>query len=246
MMVASLRAGTALLGALEATLTESRQPMRGELENLVGRIRLGEDPRAAVKELAMRVPLESFRLFSYCLLVHWETGGSLAVSLRTVASTVRDRIEVARRIAAQAVESPGLGGRRDGHHLRSGAAHVSQQPVDLQKAALQPDRLLYRLRPDVHARPGNRMDLADEPYPLLSAYESGPHRACDRGGLVVRAPARRRRCAQALHEAGGRLGGGPPVRRTRRRERGRTSGKLALARRLPRAFRAAMFHRRRR
>jgi tight adherence protein B len=105
MMVASLRAGTALLAALEATLTESRQPMRGELENLVGRIRLGEDPRAAVRELAMRVPLESFRLFSYCLLVHWETGGSLAVSLRTVASTVRDRIEVARRIAAQAVES---------------------------------------------------------------------------------------------------------------------------------------------
>jgi len=105
LMVASLHAGSALLAALEATLAQSSRPLRGELETLVGRIRLGEDPRAAVRELAMRVPLESFRLFTYCLLVHWETGGSLAMSLRTIGRTVRDRLEVARRIAAQAVES---------------------------------------------------------------------------------------------------------------------------------------------
>jgi Flp pilus assembly protein TadB len=104
-MVASLRAGSALLASLEATLREARRPLRDELETLVTRIRLGEDPRTAVKELAARVPLESFRLFSHCLLVHWETGGSLASSLRTVGKTVRDRLEVSRRITAQAVES---------------------------------------------------------------------------------------------------------------------------------------------
>ena len=105
LMVASLRAGSALVASMEASLKESRKPFRGELESVVGRIRLGEDPREAVRDLARRVPLESFRLFTYCLLVHWETGGSLAASLRTVGRTVRDRIEVSRRIAAEAIES---------------------------------------------------------------------------------------------------------------------------------------------
>ncbi len=105
LMVASLRAGSALLAVLEAASVEARQPLRDELDNLVGRMRLGEDPRAAVRDLAMRVPLESFRLFTHSLLVHWETGGSLATSLRTVGRTVRDRLEVSRRISAQAVEA---------------------------------------------------------------------------------------------------------------------------------------------
>jgi tight adherence protein B len=105
LMVASLRAGSALLSALEATSREAKMPIREELDNMIGRIRLGEDPRATVRDLALRVPLESFRLFSHSLLVHWETGGSLALSLRTVGRTVRDRLEVARRIAAQAVEA---------------------------------------------------------------------------------------------------------------------------------------------
>jgi len=105
LLVATLRAGSSLLAALDATLREAKAPLRDELENMVGRIRLGEDPRAVVRGLALRVPLESFRLFTHCLLVHWETGGSLAQSLRTVGRTVRDRLEISRRISAQAVES---------------------------------------------------------------------------------------------------------------------------------------------
>ena len=105
LLVASLRAGSALLASLEAALREARMPLREELDNVVGRIRIGEDPRAVVQELALRVPLESFRLFSHTLLVHWETGGSLTSALRTVSRTVRDRLEVSRRISAQAIES---------------------------------------------------------------------------------------------------------------------------------------------
>jgi len=44
LMVASLRAGSALMSALEITSRESQHPMRDELEAMVGRIRLGEDP----------------------------------------------------------------------------------------------------------------------------------------------------------------------------------------------------------
>jgi tight adherence protein B len=105
LMIASIRAGSALLTALEAALSEAHAPLRGELENIVGRIRLGEDPRNVIRDLAVRVPFESFRLFAHSLLVHWETGGSLATSLRTVSRTIRDRVEVSRRISAQAVEA---------------------------------------------------------------------------------------------------------------------------------------------
>jgi tight adherence protein B len=105
LLVASLRAGSALPAALDAALREARMPLREELENVVGRIRIGDDPRAVVQELAQRVPLESFRLFSHTLLVHWETGGSLTSALRTVSKTVRDRLEISRRISAQAIES---------------------------------------------------------------------------------------------------------------------------------------------
>ncbi len=104
-MVATLRAGSALQSALEMVQHEAQPPIRDEFEHVLGRIRLGEDPRAAVRDLAFRVPLESFRLFAHCLLVHWETGGSLVTSLRTVGRTVRDRLEMSQRINAQAVES---------------------------------------------------------------------------------------------------------------------------------------------
>lgn len=105
LMISSLRSGTPLLAALEVAREESRTPMKEELEEVVGRIRLGEDPRGVIRQLADRVPLESFRLFCHSLLVHWETGGSLAGTLLTIGRTIRDRIEVARRVRAQAVES---------------------------------------------------------------------------------------------------------------------------------------------
>jgi len=104
-MVSTLRAGSALLAAFDSVLREARPPIAPELEDLVARIRLGEDPNQAVRHLSLRVPLESFRLFCHSLQVHWETGGSLTRSLRTVGSTIRDRIEVSRRINAQAIEA---------------------------------------------------------------------------------------------------------------------------------------------
>ena len=105
LLVASLRAGSALLNSLEVTVRDARMPIREELETVVARLRVGDDPQTVVKDLSARVPLESFRLFAHCLMVHWETGGSLAGSLKTVSRTVRDRLEVSRRISAQAIES---------------------------------------------------------------------------------------------------------------------------------------------
>lgn len=105
LLVAALRAGAALLSGLDATLRDARPPLRPYLQDVVGRVRLGDDPRDVIGTLADRIPLETFRLFSTALIVHWEVGGGLAATLATVGRTIRDRIELDRRIRAQGVEA---------------------------------------------------------------------------------------------------------------------------------------------
>lgn len=105
MLVSSLRSGCSLQTALELARDGSRGHLQTELSILIGRMRIGEDPRSAIQNFAMRVPLESVRLFTHSMAVHWAGGGSLTGALLLIARTVRDRIEVARRIQAQAIES---------------------------------------------------------------------------------------------------------------------------------------------
>src|SRR5439155_14060697 len=99
------RAGAGALAAFESALEELEPPLRPYFQEVAGRIRLGDDPRVAVSELQVHVPLETFRLFATSLAIHWEVGGSLATTLSTVGRTVRDRIELSRRVRAQGVES---------------------------------------------------------------------------------------------------------------------------------------------
>ena len=105
MLIGSLRAGSSLLAAFEAAAQEVDDPLRGYLDDVTGRIRLGDDPRTVLGGLPEQVPLETFHLFSSALAVHWEVGGSLASTLSTVGRTIRDRIELSRRVRAQGVEA---------------------------------------------------------------------------------------------------------------------------------------------
>ncbi|MFO0903156.1 MAG: type II secretion system F family protein [Pirellulales bacterium] len=98
LMVAAVKVGSSIQAALESCQFEARAPLRGELEEVLGRIRYGDDPRAALDGLAQRVPLETFQLFVTTLAVNMQVGGSLASTLAAVGRTIRDRIELARRI----------------------------------------------------------------------------------------------------------------------------------------------------
>lgn len=105
LMVGALGAGSSVSDALESALRESSRPLRPQLEDVIGRIRLGDDPQAVYRQLAARVPLETFLLFASALSVHWETGGSLAPTLASVGRTIRDRIEISRRIRSNSTQS---------------------------------------------------------------------------------------------------------------------------------------------
>ncbi len=105
LIVGALRAGASVADALEGAMRESRRPLRGQLEDVIGRIRLGDDPQMVYGNLAASVPLETFLLFSSALAVHAETGGSLAPTLAGVGKTIRDRIEISRRIRSNSATS---------------------------------------------------------------------------------------------------------------------------------------------
>jgi Flp pilus assembly protein TadB len=104
-IVGSLRAGAGVTDALASALVEAREPLRSELHEVLNRLRLGDDPAVVFKNLVRRVPLETFGLFAATLITHWEVGGSLAPPMASVGRTIRDRIEVARRIRALTTQS---------------------------------------------------------------------------------------------------------------------------------------------
>jgi len=105
MMIGALRAGMGSVDSLEHATRETPKPIRPVFEEFLGRLRLGEDPQEAVKGLQRRVPLEPFRLFAAALAVHWETGGNLAPNLAGVGRTVRDRVELSRRVRGQSTQA---------------------------------------------------------------------------------------------------------------------------------------------
>jgi len=104
-MVGALRAGGSVMSALESAAGEARRPLATQLQEVLGRIRFGDAPQAVMRGLLARVPLETFRLFVTALSVHWEVGGSLAPTLATVGRTIRDRVEVRRRINSLTVQT---------------------------------------------------------------------------------------------------------------------------------------------
>lgn len=105
LMVGALGAGTGATAAIDVAARESRQPLRGVLDDVINRIRLGDAPREVFDDLTDRVPRETFLLFASTLAVHWEVGGSLAPILASVGRTIRDRIEVGRRIRTNTTQA---------------------------------------------------------------------------------------------------------------------------------------------
>jgi len=105
LMVGALGAGAGASAALEAALSESSKPLHPVLDEVLSRIRLGDDPQHVFNMLTHRVPLETFLLFASTLAVHWEVGGTLAPTLGTVGRTIRDRIELGRKIHSSSVQA---------------------------------------------------------------------------------------------------------------------------------------------
>ena len=104
-MVGALTAGAGVGPAIESAILETDRPLRPYLVDVSGRIRFGDDPIEVFRSLSEQIPLETFLLFASALSVHWEVGGRLAPTLATVGRTIRDRIDVTRRIQSNIAQS---------------------------------------------------------------------------------------------------------------------------------------------
>ncbi|MEM7474850.1 MAG: type II secretion system F family protein [Planctomycetota bacterium] len=105
MMVAGVKSGASLQSALESSVLQAKKPWRRESDQLIQAIRYGEDPVNALGDLSERLPLESVNLFCQTLAVNWRVGGRLAITLANVGRTVRDRIELSRRMTAMTTQA---------------------------------------------------------------------------------------------------------------------------------------------
>lgn len=105
LMVGALSAGAGTTEALDSAVRESPQPCKGEFEEVLGRIRYGENPHTVWQDFGVRIPLETYRLLCFTMAVHSEVGGSLAPTLAQVGRAIRDRIEISRRIRSQSTEA---------------------------------------------------------------------------------------------------------------------------------------------
>lgn len=105
LMCAAVKSGSSLQGAIESAMQNTANPWRGELGILTGRIRYGDDPNEVFAGLSERIPLETVRLFSQTLAVNWSVGGRLSHSLANVGKTIRDRLELSRRMQAMTTQA---------------------------------------------------------------------------------------------------------------------------------------------
>lgn len=105
LVVASLRAGAALVESLSTAADEARGEVGEMLTELCERVRLGEPAPEVLDEIVIEHPQEGTRLFAFTLRSHFDSGGSAATSLGGVARAIRDRVDVIRRASAQAVET---------------------------------------------------------------------------------------------------------------------------------------------
>lgn len=105
MMIPMLRSGAGASAALVSAAEVTKAPLRNQIEWCVRRIQLGDSGSSVFRTLAQRMPIDAMELFATTMSVHWETGGSLAPVLASVARVARDRQEVARRIRSNIAQS---------------------------------------------------------------------------------------------------------------------------------------------
>lgn len=105
LMVAAVKAGSSLQGALESAMENTPAPWTDELRELVARIRYGDEPAEVFRDLSERIPLETVRLFAQTLSVNWSVGGRLSLALANVGRTIRDRLELSRRMQAMTTQA---------------------------------------------------------------------------------------------------------------------------------------------
>lgn len=99
-LAASLKAGHSFRQGIQSAVEESPEPAAGEFRRVLTDTRLGRPMEDSLAEMATRVGSENFTFVMTAVTIQRQVGGSLASLFDTIAETVRQRQQFARRIRA--------------------------------------------------------------------------------------------------------------------------------------------------
>ena len=94
LMVNGLRAGFAVLQAMEAVSRELPPPINDEFRRVVQEMQLGVSMEKALDNLLRRIPSDDLDLVITAINVQREVGGNLAEILDTISYTIRERVRI--------------------------------------------------------------------------------------------------------------------------------------------------------
>jgi len=105
LVIGSVRAGGTIVDAMAHSADRVLDPVGGSFRDVVERLRVGQNPREVLTAFRERIPLDSFRLFTFTVGTNWEGGAGHANALSSVGRAVRDRVALRRRLRTQTVET---------------------------------------------------------------------------------------------------------------------------------------------
>ena len=100
MMASALRVGLGFRQAIILVTDEVPDPARRELMRVIGRANIGVNLIDALDEMSKSVPSNETMMFARVVRVQSQTGGDLAKVLEKLATTIRDRRRVMRKMNA--------------------------------------------------------------------------------------------------------------------------------------------------
>lgn len=104
MLAGSLRTGYSLGQAMGVVAKEADSPTNEEFARITNQLRLGRPVGIAMEETAARMKSDDFFWIAQAVAINREVGGNLAEVLDGVATTIRERAELRRHVAALSAE----------------------------------------------------------------------------------------------------------------------------------------------
>lgn len=96
----SVQAGLSMPQSFEVLVHESPDPMRQEFRVVCQELALGVQQDRALMNMVARIPIDDLRIAVNSINICTEQGGDLPAMLRTAATVIRDRLELAGKLRA--------------------------------------------------------------------------------------------------------------------------------------------------
>jgi tight adherence protein B len=110
LMVSGLRAGLSIRQALMMVVEQSPDPARHEFMRVIGQTNIGMSMYDALDGLALRLASNEMTMLTRAIRLQSQTGGNLAKVLEQLASTIKERRRLHRKIKAITSEGRATGG----------------------------------------------------------------------------------------------------------------------------------------